>query len=126
MSRLKRLGMSMSSWTQCLSKMIRPTLSNDTPSTEVHQATSAGAVCSGTLDAPEAPGLSTPATLVTDPLAEVAGSDFHEYALPLQLKNLEKWEAKHNPVIYRRAKYLPYPALRQQFWRAMLRQYDAD
>ncbi len=42
------------------------------------------------------------------------------------MKNKEKWEAKHNPQLYFRAKYMPYPALRQQFWRAMLKQYDTD
>lgn len=46
--------------------------------------------------------------------------------LPLVLKNKDRWEAKHNPQLYVKAKYLPYPALRQQFWRAMLKQYDSD
>lgn len=48
------------------------------------------------------------------------------YTLPLILKNKERWEDKHNPQLFVKAKYLPYPALRQQFWRAMLKQYDAD
>ena len=48
------------------------------------------------------------------------------YTLPLVLKNKERWEAKHSPQLFVRAKYLPYPALRQQFWRAMLKQYDSD
>jgi phosphatidylserine decarboxylase len=52
--------------------------------------------------------------------------DLRPYVLPLDLKNKERWESKHNPTLYIRAKYLPYQALRQQFWRAMLRQYDAD
>jgi phosphatidylserine decarboxylase len=46
--------------------------------------------------------------------------------LPLDLKNKVRWESKHNPTLYVRVKYLPYQALRQQFWRAMLKQYDAD
>lgn len=57
------------------------------------------------------------------------GSDetgLYYYELPLELKNKSRWEAKHNPTLYIRAKYLPYRALRQQFWRVMLRQYDAD
>jgi phosphatidylserine decarboxylase len=62
-----------------------------------------------------------------DSTAPDGGDDgFHEYTVPLILKDLEKWEKKHNPVLYLRAKYMPYDALRQQFWRAMLRQYDAD
>ncbi|KAI6092018.1 phosphatidylserine decarboxylase-domain-containing protein [Hypoxylon rubiginosum] len=52
--------------------------------------------------------------------------DFTVFTVPLKMKNLEKWEAKHNPMLKIRAKYMPYPALRQQFWRAMLRQYDTD
>lgn len=48
------------------------------------------------------------------------------HTLPLVLKNKERWEDKHSPQLFIRAKYLPYPALRQQFWRAMLKQYDAD
>ncbi|KAK5124722.1 hypothetical protein LTR85_001435 [Meristemomyces frigidus] len=57
------------------------------------------------------------------------GSDetgLYYYELPLDMKNKSKWEDKHNPTLYIRAKYLPYRALRQQFWRVMLRQYDAD
>lgn len=52
--------------------------------------------------------------------------DFSEYSIPLKMKNLDKWESKHNPIIYLKAKYVPYPALRQQFWRALLKQYDTD
>lgn len=52
--------------------------------------------------------------------------DLKIYPLPLTLKNKERWEAKHNPQLFVKAKYLPYSALRQQFWRAMLKQYDAD
>ncbi|WPH02357.1 Hypothetical protein R9X50_00522000 [Acrodontium crateriforme] len=57
------------------------------------------------------------------------GSDetgLFSYDLPLELKNKSRWETKHNPILYIKAKYLPYQALRQQFWRVMLRQYDAD
>jgi phosphatidylserine decarboxylase len=49
-----------------------------------------------------------------------------QFEIPLELKNKQRWEDKHNPVLYIQAKYLSYQALRQQFWRAMLRQYDAD
>ncbi|KAL8822162.1 MAG: hypothetical protein Q9191_007097, partial [Dirinaria sp. TL-2023a] len=52
--------------------------------------------------------------------------DLKAYTLPLTLKNKDRWEAKHNPQLFIKAKYLPYPALRQQFWRAMLKQYDSD
>ena len=51
--------------------------------------------------------------------------DLKEYIIPINLKNRDKW-SNHSTKLYVRAKYLPYSALRQQFWRAMLRQYDAD
>lgn len=60
---------------------------------------------------------------VTDALAEAGLKAFE---LPLELKNKQRWDEKHNPVLFIRAKYLPYRALRQQFWRVLLRQYDAD
>ena len=53
-------------------------------------------------------------------------ADLNVYEIPLNLGKKDRWEDKHNPVLYVKAKYLPYPALRQQFWRAMLKQYDAD
>ncbi|EXJ79249.1 phosphatidylserine decarboxylase [Capronia epimyces CBS 606.96] len=48
------------------------------------------------------------------------------YVIPLELKNKERWETKHNPELHIRGRFLPYKALRQQFWRAMLKQYDTD
>ncbi len=53
-------------------------------------------------------------------------SELKPYRLPLNLKNKDRWESKHYPELHIRAKYAPYPALRQQFWRAMLKQYDVD
>ncbi|TKX20593.1 phosphatidylserine decarboxylase proenzyme-2 [Elsinoe australis] len=67
---------------------------------------------------------STPAIQIQGEPSE--DPDFKEYILPIKLKKQERWEAKHSPTLHVRAKYLPYQALRQQFWRAMLRQYDAD
>ena len=52
--------------------------------------------------------------------------DLKPFAIPFTMKHKDRWEAKHHPTMYIRVKYLPYKALRQQFWRAMLRQYDAD
>ncbi|KAL7275718.1 phosphatidylserine decarboxylase [Rhizina undulata] len=70
-------------------------------------------------------------TPVTTSKALPFSGDFVDYELkpfelPLPLKNKDRWEDKHNPQLYIKAKYVPYPALRQQFWRYMLRQYDAD
>lgn len=36
------------------------------------------------------------------------------------------WEAKHSPKLTIRAKYEPYDALRQRFWRQYIAQYDVD
>ncbi|CAH0059229.1 unnamed protein product [Clonostachys solani] len=151
-SRLKRLGLSRTSSTSSLSKIIRPGLSKNassassvTPSVAGDAAASRGngngngngngsgsgsgsGTASATLLAPPADGLSTPTNELADPMqdADDLDPDFIDLEIPLVLKNLEKWEAKHNPVIYLRAKYMAYPALRQQFWRALLRQYDTD
>ena len=48
------------------------------------------------------------------------------YTIPLVLKNKDRWEDKHSPELHIKAKYVPYSALRQHFWRLMLKQYDAD
>ena len=84
--------------------------------------------------------LSTSATTVPDevsnslhanhggptPTGTVEADGCRAYKLPLTLKNKERWEDKHFPTLYVKAKYMPYRALRQQFWRLMLKQYDAD
>jgi len=59
-------------------------------------------------------------------LGDAPDFDMKSFTLPLALKNKERWEAKHKPELFIKAKYVPYPALRQQFWRCMLRQYDSD
>ena len=60
------------------------------------------------------------------PPAPTDDPDMKEYVIPVNLKRAEKWSEKHPTQLYIKAKYLPYPALRQQFWRSMLKQYDAD
>ncbi|KAI0891378.1 phosphatidylserine decarboxylase-domain-containing protein [Annulohypoxylon nitens] len=138
-SRLARLGMSRSSSTQSLSKG-RPVLPKNSG------VASALPPADGQADAKIAP-TSAPALLTPDQVPSLNNGngnsngngngngeandyaddpDFNVFTLPLKMKNLEKWEDKHNPMLTFRAKYVPYTALRQQFWRAMLRQYDAD
>ncbi|KAK7423113.1 phosphatidylserine decarboxylase [Neonectria punicea] len=125
-ARFKKLGLSRSSSTQSLSKIIRPPISKN-----------ASATSTATIDPAQATainrGLLSPADAVANNGAESTNAEgeaedleFNDYVVPLKMKNLDKWESKHNPTLYLRAKYMPYPALRQQFWRAMLRQYDAD
>jgi phosphatidylserine decarboxylase len=49
-----------------------------------------------------------------------------EFQLPLTPTKDATWEAKHKPTITLKAKYQPYDALRQRFWRQYLTQYDMD
>lgn len=49
-----------------------------------------------------------------------------EFRLPLSTAKEMPWESKHSPHITIRAKYQPYDALRQRFWRQYMKQYDAD
>ncbi|KAJ5475631.1 Phosphatidylserine decarboxylase proenzyme 3 [Penicillium diatomitis] len=83
---------------------------------------------SSTLQVP-APDAKDPAAMDSSDslvIPEVDDEGLREYRIPLILKNRERWEAKHSPELFIKAKYLPYSALRQQFWRLMLKQYDAD
>ncbi|KJA14260.1 hypothetical protein HYPSUDRAFT_59467 [Hypholoma sublateritium FD-334 SS-4] len=49
-----------------------------------------------------------------------------EFSRPLSTEKGMPWETKHSPVIRFKAKYQPYDALRQRFWRQYLKQYDTD
>ncbi|KAJ5111549.1 hypothetical protein N7532_002084 [Penicillium argentinense] len=63
---------------------------------------------------------------ISEPLPPADDEGLRTYTIPLTLKNRDRWEDKHSPVLHVKAKYLPYSALRQQFWLLMLKQYDAD
>lgn len=52
--------------------------------------------------------------------------DMKEYILPLTMVNADKWQNKYSPQLRIRCKFTPYLALRHQFWRSLLRNYDAD
>lgn len=147
-SRFKRLAISRSNSQQSLTKSLRPGLSKN-PSQASQGSTSAltpalaslstsaptSAPMDGAVDIPQlavpppgtmAPGDNSVSSVANDTVADGDDPDFAWIDVPLKMKNTEKWEAKHNPVLTLRAKYVPYPALRQQFWRAMLKQYDTD
>lgn len=47
------------------------------------------------------------------------------FELPLKLSD-SKFEGKNHPVLHIRARFLPYGALRQQFWRGLLHVADTD
>ncbi|KAF2190196.1 hypothetical protein K469DRAFT_699807 [Zopfia rhizophila CBS 207.26] len=127
-----RLPMSRSSSAHSLSRLARPSLKKESS----HSSLSGNGKENGSLPPPPTSVPTTPVldgngNLATIPAVTVDPSavddqDLKMYTLPLEMKNKERWEAKHSPTLYIRAKYLPYKALRQQFWRAMLRQYDAD
>ncbi|KAH6630926.1 phosphatidylserine decarboxylase-domain-containing protein [Chaetomium sp. MPI-SDFR-AT-0129] len=141
--RFMRLGLSRTSSSQSLSKLTRPGLSKSpSAATTTTIAAATPAATPGTEGIPEGAQLAAPSPGYLQPadnaVAAAASSlgettppdgddpDFLPYTLPLKMKNQEKWEAKHNPQLFVRAKYMPYPALRQQFWRSMLKQYDTD
>ena len=131
-----KLPLSRSSSTQSLSKMARPGMTIRQPSQNPFQ-NNAHASGPTTLmpNVPTSnhsglqPGDNIPAPNGIEDLEcmnDRGDPDIHPFTIPLKLKNAEKWEEKHSPALFIKAKYVPYPALRQQFWRAMLRQYDTD
>ncbi|KAJ5626202.1 Phosphatidylserine decarboxylase-related protein [Penicillium lagena] len=134
-----RYGPSPSASSSNLSKMSRPKMKSrnsatslstqsihDTPtllpptSVPVPEQGSFELDSSSTLQAPS----TTTAAYESDSTVDADG--FRSYVIPLTLKNRDRWEDKHSPELHIKAKYLPYKALRQQFWRLMLKQYDAD
>lgn len=127
-----RLAASRSSSASSLNKMaasvkpnLAPRTSQQSLSTQSAQADGANALPNTSPDAPR----STPPTSQESTEDTQAISDdptLKTFMLPLILKNRDRWEDKHNPQLTIKARYLPYPALRQQFWRAMLKQYDSD
>lgn len=52
--------------------------------------------------------------------------DLKNYSIPLKMRKESKYEDKYSPELIINAKYVPYAALRQQFWRCLLNQYDVD
>ncbi|KAI0853102.1 phosphatidylserine decarboxylase-domain-containing protein [Daldinia vernicosa] len=131
-SRLARLGLSRSSSTQSLGKS-RPVLPKNPSTTsaisqeQAEPKATPTSIPTPTLLQPEqVPNLNSGNGNRDAEGNEFDDSDFSIFTIPLKMKNLDKWEAKHSPMLTIRAKYMPYPAIRQQFWRAMLRQYDAD
>ncbi|KAL8659949.1 MAG: hypothetical protein Q9226_000171 [Calogaya cf. arnoldii] len=125
-----RLPISRSSSSQSLNKMSRPNLRSSSSQTSIQNASQRDLPSTTATPRSEPDKLSPDAAnngvQPDEEHATPDDPDLRVYTLPLVLKNKERWEAKHNPQLYLKAKYLPYTALRQQFWRAMLKQYDAD
>lgn len=134
-----KIPLSRSSSSTSLTKMSRPGL---------HSQNSQSSLSGSTFDVPRAQGNGPTSAPMAGPLntpwdsgtlSQVPSNtdsngtsinddpaDLNTYIIPLELKNRERWEDKHSPELHLKAKYLPYKALRQQFWRAMLKQYDTD
>jgi phosphatidylserine decarboxylase len=68
---------------------------------------------------------SLPTSTPSSPPA-VEDKDLKQYVVSLKMKKANRWEDKHNPELIINAKYVPYAALRQQFWRCLLNQYDVE
>jgi phosphatidylserine decarboxylase len=139
-----RFAVSPSPSSQSLSKMGRPPLKsrgsansvssqtvletpNRLPPTSVpEESGSEMDSSSSTLPVPPASMTNSTTTDSSDSVPPADEEGLREYKIPLILKNRDRWEDKHSPELFVKAKYLPYSALRQQFWRLMLKQYDAD
>jgi phosphatidylserine decarboxylase len=133
-----KLPISRSSSSQSLNKLSsRPALTSNRSSSNVLQSTgNCGATTPTQALAPTSnpvagllPGDNIPPPNAVDDDEGFNGPgdpDLHPFTVQLKLKNAEKWEETHSPALFIKAKYVPYPALRQQFWRSMLRQYDTD
>lgn len=139
-----RLPISRSTSTSSLSKVTKPSLKSNPSASSL--SSSSQLATSSQLDLQERSTThlavtSTPSESLATPGANGNGNgngegevppqsledpDMLPIVIPLTLKNKERWEDKHFPELHVTAKYLPYRALRQQFWRAMLKQYDAD
>ncbi|KAJ5965756.1 hypothetical protein N7481_012470 [Penicillium waksmanii] len=131
-----RFAVSPSPSSSNLSKMSRPVFKTRSSSASVTQSIGDLANKAPTSVPDELSGVdSSSSTLqipiassetIADPLPIPDEEGLRAYTIPLTLKNRERWEDKHSPELHVKAKYLPYSALRQQFWLLMLRQYDAD
>ncbi|KAL8708639.1 MAG: hypothetical protein Q9220_006464 [cf. Caloplaca sp. 1 TL-2023] len=125
-----RLPISRSSSATSLNKLSKPPLKSRSSQTSMHSSSQLDLPSSSPNPRSDPDRLSADAAINgAEPVEEHAtpeDPDLKVYTLPLVLKNKDRWETKHNPQLYLKAKYLPYTALRQQFWRAMLKQYDSD
>lgn len=123
-----RLPVSRSSSSHSLSRLGRPSLKKEHSAGSLSAKESNGSLPLAPTSAPAVDnnGNLAPVPAINVDPSTVDDQDLKTFTLPLELKNKDRWEAKHSPTLYIRAKYLPYRALRQQFWRAMLKQYDAD
>jgi len=128
--KLPKASISRSTSSQSLNKTSRPAISSRTSGGITGTTPEAGtpllAPVSTAPNLQPSDSLFPPQALDNVENSDNGDPDLHPFTISLKLKNAEKWEEKHSPVLFLKAKYVPYPALRQQFWRSMLRQYDTD
>lgn len=123
-----RLGMSRTPSSTSLTKVSRPILRPKRSSASISgqsQQQQEPQITVHPSSVPEGVTCDTPSVTSSSNCAMDADG-FKIYVIPLSLRNKERWEDKHLPELYIKAKYVPYRALRQHFWRLMLKQYDAD
>ncbi|KIJ51539.1 hypothetical protein M422DRAFT_65494 [Sphaerobolus stellatus SS14] len=60
------------------------------------------------------------------PIVSELDHDMQEFQLWIASAKETVWESKHKPNLKIRAKYQPYDALRQRFWRQYLQQYASE
>ncbi|OJD15133.1 phosphatidylserine decarboxylase [Emergomyces pasteurianus Ep9510] len=125
-----RLNLSRSSSATSLTKLTKPSLRSKGSATSLSSQSfqEQQSLTPPNVQSETSPQLNFPAptNMVEEPEVPADEYGLKTYIIPLTLKNKERWEDKHFPELHVKAKYMPYPALRQQFWRAMLKQYDAD
>ncbi|KEF62196.1 phosphatidylserine decarboxylase [Exophiala aquamarina CBS 119918] len=124
-----RIPLSRTSSASSLSKLARPVFRRDDSQASLSSMNGSEGVRT---PAPTSTPTDTGSSLKVPTAADNGGAQpaedpgMNSYTIPLELKNKERWEAKHKPELFIKARFLPYTALRQQFWRAMLKQYDVD
>lgn len=124
-----RLPLSRSSSASSLSKLARPGFKRDDSQLSLSSNSNESTRPSAPTSIPSennANNLKVPGGV--ESLAPPPSDDpaMNSFVIPLELKNKDRWEAKHSPELHIKGRYLPYKALRQQFWRAMFKQYDVD
>jgi phosphatidylserine decarboxylase len=77
-------------------------------------------------DSKSPPTSASTAAPASAPAPVVEDKDLKQYIVPLKMKHEIRWQDKHTPELVIKTKYVPYAALRQQFWRCLLNQYEID
>lgn len=116
--KIPKSGLVSRSSSASLSAQVQPERPTSTPPTIMREPETRNA-----LDIPTPPD---PSIFESDTNPSLETDGLKCYTIPLTLKNKERWEDRHFPELAVKAKYMPYGALRQRFWRLMLKQYDAD